>query len=860
MIGSVDVILVPTTHWDREWYRTFQAFRARLVDTVDRVLELLDADPGYTFLLDGQSIVLEDYLEIRPGRRGELERGIRDGRVEIGPWYVQPDSFLPSGEAHVRNLLEGRRAGEAFGPVSRVAYTPDSFGHPAQFPQLFSGFGLEHFVYWRGNADEIAELGAEYAWTAPDGSVVCACHLWKTYSNAAGLPRDTEAAVAQVKETVSELAARTNTERVLLLAGTDHQPPEARTKEVCEALAAATGWKVRRGLLRDFVDGLDADGRPAFRGELAGGRVANLLPGVWSTRTYLKLRNRRCETLLEGWAEPWAALGRVLGAPDERPGLHSAWRQLLCNQAHDSICGCSQDAVHEQMLGRYDYASELGRETTARACERIAGLGTERRAPWSDEVDLAVFNPSPHPRTDVVRFPLHGYPPFDQSHRRQIHPLVWANLRPLGFDVAQDAPEGAPSEGRPARLVPVGTNDRVRLIPDQEDWEVEFVCTDVPAFGWKRVHLRPSDRVEDDEDDGREISAGNVTVRAGDDGRLSVRFADREYTGLCDLEDTGDRGDTYDFDPVSWDAHTECVQARRRRHAGGIEHLEVRRVVDVPTLQQDRSAPDPGPTHPVEVTCEARVAPGVDRVDLRVRVRNTARDHRLRLLFPTGAPADRFLAATTFDVCERTTAKPDDSGWIHPAPTTFPCQGWVSAGGLTVVAPGLYEAEVKPDGVIAVTLVRAVGALSRPDLRTRPGPAGPGLVTPGAQCLRTFEAHLSLFAGTDPRAARDAELGLLAVVAGDTPLCADGAPLVSIEPRELVLSALKPAEHSDGLVLRVLNPTDDAQEAAVALGFDASSASAVRLDESEVDERVGLAGRTLRFTVAARALRSVLLS
>src|SRR5688572_15107428 len=213
----LDVILVPTTHWDREWYRTFQAFRARLVDTIDRVLELMETDPAYTFLLDGQTIVLEDYLEIRPHRREDLERYIQAGRIEIGPWYVQPDSFLPSGETHIRNLLEGRRVGQAFGPVTTAAYTPDSFGHPAQFPQLVAGFGLGHFVYWRGNADEIVELPAEYAWVAPDGTAVLACHLWEGYGNASGLPHDTEAAVKRLRKTVDALTARTRGERVLLL-------------------------------------------------------------------------------------------------------------------------------------------------------------------------------------------------------------------------------------------------------------------------------------------------------------------------------------------------------------------------------------------------------------------------------------------------------------------------------------------------------------------------------------------------------------------------------------------------------------------------------------------------------------------
>jgi alpha-mannosidase len=167
------VFLVTHTHWDREWYRTYQEFRARLVDAVDRVLELCAADPGYRFLLDGQSIALEDYAAIRPGRVSELSMRVAEGRIAIGPWYVQPDSLLPAGEAHVRNLLEGRRAGEAFGPVSRVGYTPDSFGHPAQLPQ---GWRLRpvRLVYWRGHGNERSN-GSRPSTTgaAPDGTRAC---------------------------------------------------------------------------------------------------------------------------------------------------------------------------------------------------------------------------------------------------------------------------------------------------------------------------------------------------------------------------------------------------------------------------------------------------------------------------------------------------------------------------------------------------------------------------------------------------------------------------------------------------------------------------------------------------------------
>ena len=115
------VYWVPHTHWDREWYRSFQAFRARLVDSIDAVLDKLPAEPEFKFLLDGQTVVLEDYFEIRPERESEVRRAVAEGRLAIGPWYVQPDSLLPCGEAHIRNLLLGRAYSYDIGHVSKIA-------------------------------------------------------------------------------------------------------------------------------------------------------------------------------------------------------------------------------------------------------------------------------------------------------------------------------------------------------------------------------------------------------------------------------------------------------------------------------------------------------------------------------------------------------------------------------------------------------------------------------------------------------------------------------------------------------------------------------------------------------------------
>jgi alpha-mannosidase len=262
---------------------------------------------------------------------------------------------------------------------------------------------------------------------------------------------------------------------------------------------------------------------------------------------------------------------------------------------------------------------------------------------------------------------------------------------------------------------------------------------------------------------------------------------------------------------------------------------------------------------PLELETLLRVAPGIDRVDIELRVENSAEDHRLRMLFPVGSCVERFEAATTFDVAERTPGPCTDSGWIQTAPATFPHQGFVHAGGLTVVAPGLPEAEVTREDParIAITLLRCIGSLSRPDLKSRPGPAGPGTDTPGAQCPGSLEARLSLLAGLDPLAAREAELGLRATACGEQTLVPTDLALVELKPTQLLLSAFKPSENGDGAVLRVLNPTAVAHEAVLTLGFPFERAEALRLDEVPSDTRIERSDATLRFSVPPRALRTL---
>jgi mannosylglycerate hydrolase len=628
--------------------------------------------------------------------------------------------------------------------------------------------------------------------------------------------------------------------------GFDHLPPDTTTAEVAAELTTRLGVTVQRALLDDAASMLDADDRPCFAGPLIGARIANLLPGVWSSRMPLKLANRACESLLVGWAEPWAALGGALGLDDERPALELAWQTLLQNQAHDSLCGCSIDHVHAQVHARFDTVTDMASTTTTRILERLAGRDVTGALNWGDEHDLVVFNPSPHAKTGIVRVPIDVFPPWRVSiDRFELHPL---SVEHTGFTVG----------GVAARVVASDDPARVRFLPDQAPLDLEIVARDVPAFGCWRAPMRAAGPAPDRVDDGTEISTDDVAVRANDDGTLDVRLGDREHHGLFGLEDVADRGDSYDFDPLPGDdpvtltAHRSVI---RTIHESGIRRLQIARTVALPAGLEEARARRTPETVPCELVLEALLVPGVPWIAVTVTFENAVRDHRLRLRFPTEAHTDELRAATTFGAMTRSTTLPDASTWLHPAPATFPHQGWIEANGLVVGAPGLPEAEVTPDGTILVTLVRSVGWLARFDVSTRPIPAGPEMPAPGAQVPGPITARFVL--ARDPRDVQDAELGLHGVLGGPDPLLEPGDALLTLEPGSLSLSACKPADDGDGIVVRVMNATDAPEEAVLRLGFGFDDAIAVRLDETPSGEPIARDETNVRFPVPAHALRSV---
>ena len=424
--------VISHTHWDREWYQPFQLFRLKLVHLVDVLLDILEDDRDFKyFMLDGQTIVLDDYLYIRPEKESILRQHIRNGRILIGPWHILPDMFLVGPEAHIRNLQQGDRTARKFGPKMMIGYMPDSFGHIGQIPQILRGFGIKVASLWRG----VHDGPSEFWWQSPDGSRVLMAYLREGYGNGADLPADNlEHFASLIAEKGDTLAAASASSDFLIMYGTDHMEPSRNTSEaIAYADEMLQNTHVVHSTLPQYVAAIQTSIKkqklelPTIVGELRSCKRMPLLPGVLSTRMWIKQRNHASETLLGKWVEPFCTFASLVTTAGRSQTLITnpssiagqAWRLLMENHPHDSICGCSIDQVHEEMKVRFDQVEQIGEELTKQGLENLAACVGTDRAPLTiahlpstvnNQSAIVVYNPSSVARTDVVTASI-GLPP-----------------------------------------------------------------------------------------------------------------------------------------------------------------------------------------------------------------------------------------------------------------------------------------------------------------------------------------------------------------------------------------------------------------------------------------------------------------
>jgi alpha-mannosidase len=897
---STDIHVVTHTHWDREWYHTAERFRQRLVLLID---ELIDDPPGAdeSFLLDGQAIVLEDYAAVRPDRAERLYALLRDGRVEAGPWYVLADELIPSGEAIVRNLLAGRRLLQrhAVTPPA-VLYCPDSFGHPAALPEIAAGFGLPLIVLWRGYGSTRWPAGDSARWRAPSGAESLLYHLPRAgYEFGSHLPSGGSEAATRWAEMRDELVPRSTTGVMLLPNGADHHARQAALHDALDAIeevgrSAGVHRSSLRAFAEAFVAGAGSDRRdlPVVEGELRDSYGYTwALQGTFATRAHEKRLNARTERLLLREAEPFAALAAVSrvrpGASDAaaraalpwKPLLDAAWQTLLRAHPHDTLCGCSIDAVASAMEQRIDAAAMQAAGIRDDALHALVAHDPvrARTAPAEWTPIVIVRNPAPRVRSGVAIVDVQQFL-ADVAVGPGSAPAQPVDVSP---------PRGVPTVdglGRGqilSRRVAHARTESPRHYPDDDlvsEMQVAYWIHDAPAYGIASYQIAdrasraaprpPADELVRVERRGTLLTISNAHLSGTVDAHSGVvTFADADGTrripSLLGFFDEADLGDSYTSAPRPRPHRVDCRGARIV-HRGPLRGELAIRFRVLGTAAKARR---------VDVELEVRIAldAGAPFLRLDVRGENRRPNHRLRLRVATDvADGDTWADAAFGPVLRQPVVATPAESAIEQPPATAPLHRYVSLfdrdRGCTLFSDGLAEYETVSDGAIAVTLVRAIGELSRNDIPERPGHAGWPSPIPAAQCLGPFAASFAVMLH-GPRSTETIDIieraadDVLLPLAGDTLRSALAVPDpvagVELMGTGLAFSAAKPSEDGEWLVLRCVNLTETTVAGAWRVPFTPAAARLARIDETSIQE-IEIVGRDIRFNAGPRAVVTML--
>jgi hypothetical protein len=848
------IAIVPHSHWDREWYESYQEFRLNLVDMLDTLIPLLESDDSYPyFMLDGQMAVVDDYLDVRPQAEQHLRDLAAAGRITMGPWYILMDEFLASGETIVRNLQMGIVRAAAFGGAMDVGYLPDMFGHIAQMPQILHEAGFADAVVWRGVPSAITKNA--FDWEAPDGSAVRAEYLPVGYSNGAALPDDAKALVRRTVDLVQEVETFLLGD-LLCMNGSDHLFPQPQLgRVVAEANDLQDDFFFTVTSLSQYLAGAPREGLERWKGELRSGFRSNMLMGVTSNRVDVKRIGALAERALERRAEPLAALFQEPGDWPERL-LALAWKEMVRNSAHDSICACSIDDVVDAVLHRYAEARTIADGLAERAVTSLARslgepgtyvLNPSHRA-RSGLVELVVEAKEP-PSEDVQvvseRAGLPGSMVLDATTVRTVLGMLQgpkidndAWVHDITIEEDDEGIEITITVGAEERLnVPLSEAkqdiyarlgarpDAVFRIKLNQPPIRRIVARvhDVPGYGWQTfaptVLAHP---VAVDEQDGA-VTLSNGLVAVALDGALGT-FSLNGRAGYGHLVDGGDLGDSYNYSPPRADA---LVDAPVSVSVRVMERGPVRAIAGITATyvwpdHVDGSSQARVGDHRVEVETLLEIRADEPVVRVTTSFVNPSRDHRLRVHLPLPEPAQTSRAESAFTVVERgLTAEGRSDEFGLP---TAPAHRFVSAGGLTVVHDGVCEYELvdiapanggDAAATLALTVLRATGMLSRLGMAYRPFPAGPLTPVDGLQMTgRLVTLRYALGVGhNDPYALADDVLLPLEVFSslGGGTRAPSGSAL-GLEGAQV--SALR--RERGVLEVRVFNPTPQSATVSIA--------------------------------------------
>lgn len=894
------VFVISHSHWDREWYMPFEQHHMRLVTLIDNLLDVFKNDSDFdSFHLDGQMIALDDYLAVRPERKPELAAAIKAGKLRIGPFYILQDDFLISPESNVRNMIIGRDQAREYGQEVPLGYFPDTFGNMGQTPQMMTLANLKTAAFGRGvtptgfnNQVGDADYASQYSemwWQGPDGTRILGLLFANWYSNGNEIPVERTAAKKFWDQKLADAEKFASTDNLLMMNGVDHQPVQL---DVTAAIKVANelypDYEFIHSNFTDYLATLSADlpkDLSTIHGELTSQETDGwyTLANTASSRVYLKQENTKNERLLENQAEPLAAMAYpAADYPHDR--LRYAWKLLLQNHPHDSICGCSVDEVHREMLTQFAKSQEVARFVAHDALTTLtAKINTtdfnEQAKPF------VVVNTTGFTKTGLTRIVVEwdriafSATGTIQEQRHQLEQRL-AELPEL---MVVDAH----GQSVPFRLIDQQVafhydlpKDRFRDPFQAIELTIELNVVNMPAFAWRTLALQPATQTLVPnamvKAQPRLISNEWLKIGVEDDGSLTItnRETNKTYHQMLVFEDTGDMGNEYIYRQTADKRayySTDFPMEVRVVHADELgSELELINYLEVPTSADEQLAKE---THaivditqrtaqrstqkvPLTITTKIRLNPNSRQIQFESHVNNQAKDHRLRVLFKTALTAETHVADSIYETVTR--ANRPAKNWQNPTnpqhQQAFACV-FNEANGVTVGNLGLNEYEILPaDNTIALTMLRCVGEM---------GDWG-YFATPEAQCQGAFTFNYSLELTDGSEAQRIASYqraqGMQTPFSNQQTwqhtgtLEADDQYLTLATP-EFAVTSLKRANNSAGLTVRGYNLSDRQVPLKVttSLSKQAVNFFEEELPEVTTDTLMPMEIKTLLLTEAGRA-------
>ncbi|MBC1726036.1 alpha-mannosidase [Listeria seeligeri] len=739
--------IISHSHWDREWFLPLESLRFKLVTLMDEVEGLLDMEAGFNhFHMDGQMIMLEDYLAVKPAKREKMKQLVADGKLRIGPWYMLQDAFLTSGEANIRNLQYGLEMAKEFGHVEKIGYFPDTFGLYGQVPQLMSQAGFDTVVFGRGVNptgfnnqvfdSAFASKYSEMFWESPDGSKVLGILLANWYSNGNEIPVEKEAAKVFWDKKLADVERFASTDEWLFMNGCDHQPVQT---DLAEALEVAKELYPDVDFIHSHFEryqdavkqSLEPEKLQTVYGELTSQQSDgwSTLANTASSRIYLKQANEKIERLLERLAEPISVMASDAGVPYPHEYLAFAWKLLMENQIHDSITACSLDEVHREMEVRFEKVEQVTMSLISNAARKL----TEQITIAETGIPITIFHAGGVEIAKTIEIELET----DEIHFSEMHfeqiPDELAKLPAQTFRLET-------SEGLeiPVVVEPLGIHFNYDL-PERKfrdsyfarKYKLTFTVENLPAVGYETLYAHAISEVEPEAEISSALTMENrflkVEVAANGTYTLFDKMSGIEACGLGAYEDVGDIGNEYMFKEAGDKLRVDTLQSKPEISVLRDDKLGktiiIRHEIEIPesasaafaeekrrlVWHPERKSPRSEKRIILKVATELTLNKHDKQLAVRVKIVNNADDHRFRVSFPTGVTCETHQAGSVFEVTIRPNKQAKE--WTNPTSDNRK-QAFVTSGNVLIATHGLPEYEVSENGdKLELTLLRAVSEI-----------------------------------------------------------------------------------------------------------------------------------------------------